>query len=187
MLLHYGVFDIRLGRFDEGLKLLHLAEALFEQLNDLYGQDICATNESAAAFYRGDFMAAKVVALRNLKFAQALNSQVGLGFAFANLGRAERELGELPQAIEHMQAGVAVRRTLGDPGALSVSMSDLVIAHLRSGDLEAARQTTQEMLALHAAAAGRMPEPEFRITFLRIPYNGEILAAFERDQWPPTT
>jgi hypothetical protein len=39
-------------------------------------------------------------------------------------------------------------------------MSDLVIAYLRIGNLDAARQATEEMLTLYAACAERLREPQ---------------------------
>jgi tetratricopeptide (TPR) repeat protein len=160
VLINSGVSAIRLGHHAEGIELCRKAEAIFEALKDVRGQMMCALNISAAAFGLGDYALAKAAATRNLELAQAIKIPNSEAFAFANLGRAERELGELDQAIEHMKAGLDIRRRLNETDLHCTNMSDLVIAYLWVGNLEAARQATEEMLSLYDACADRLREPQ---------------------------
>ncbi len=225
VLINSGVMAIRLGHSVEGIDRCRRAEAIFEAVKETRGQMICVLNISAAAFTLGDYALAKSAAQRNRELAEATNSQELLAFAFANLGRAERELGEFDSAIEHMRAGMDLRRALGETDQLCINLSDLVVAYLCTGDLAAARQAADEMLSLYAiclndlrepqrplwaaaqvyrrlneperardllvqahsalyAKAAAIPDPESQASFLQIPYNQEVIAAFEHDQWP---
>ncbi|HLE27209.1 MAG TPA: AAA family ATPase [Anaerolineales bacterium] len=160
VLINSGVSAIRLGHHAEGIELCRKAEAIFEFLKEPRGQMLCALNISAAAFGLGDYALAKEVATRNLELAQAIKVPTSEAFAFANLGRAERELGEFDQAIEHMKAGLEIRRRLNETDLHCTNMSDLVIAYLRVGNLEAARQAAEEMLTLYDVCAERLREPQ---------------------------
>ena len=56
-------------------------------------------------------------------------SQFNNGAALANLGNAERSLGELEAAIEHMGAGIALRRPIQDPRDFVDDLADLALTY----------------------------------------------------------
>jgi len=161
VLLNAGLLAAnRLGRYAEGLDAFRRAEALFIEMNDVRGQLVCALNIGMTAFLLGDFAEAKVAAQHSLALASEIASPVMQANALANLGAAERELGELAQAIEHMQAGLAIRRSLGQPADLGTDLCDLTLAYLRAQNLELARRTADELLALEATHKS-MDRPEY--------------------------
>ncbi|HEY3227748.1 MAG TPA: tetratricopeptide repeat protein, partial [Roseiflexaceae bacterium] len=223
VLLNAGGLAARLGRYAEALDAFNQAEALFGELSDLRGQAASALNSAYTALLTSDYQAGKAAALRGLKLARMMEHRAFEATALANLGAAERELGKLPRAVAHMQAGLAIRRELGQPANLASDLCDLTIAYLRAGDLALARQASDEMLAIHAAEqisdpqrvlwaaaqtyralsdapraqellaqahaalqqqADAVPDPESRATFMELPFNSEILAAYGSDMWP---
>jgi tetratricopeptide (TPR) repeat protein len=155
------VLASRLGHYAESLDAYAQAEKLFQSLNDSRGQVISALNISIVNLFRGDYAAAKTAAQRGLELARAMNAAVMEANALANLGAAERDLGESADAIAHMQAGLAIRRQLGQPAELGTDLCDLTIGYLRAGDVVSARRCADEMLALHAAEAATMMHPQY--------------------------
>lgn len=151
----------RLGRYVEGLALTRQADAIFRELKDVRGQAICALNEGMITLYLEDYAAGRSASRRGLELARQMNSRVMEANALANLGAAERELSELPQAIAHMEAGLAIRRTLGQPAELGTDLCDLTVAYCRHGDLDAAQRTTAEMLELYAQSETSMMHPQY--------------------------
>jgi predicted ATPase len=161
VLINRAVLASRLGHYAESLDAYAQAETLFQSLNDLRGQVVSALNTSIVNLFQGDYAAAKSAAQRGMEIARAMHAAVMEANALANLGAAERELGELPDAIAHMCAGLAIRRQLDQPAELGTDLCDLTIAYLRAGDLESARASADEMLALHASAAETMMHPQY--------------------------
>jgi len=153
----------RLGRYAEGLKLTRQADAIFRELNDVRGQAICALNEGMITLYLEDYAAGRAASRRGLELARQMNSRLMEANALANLGAAERELDELPQAIAHMEAGLAIRRTLGQPAELGTDLCDLTVAYCRHGNLDAAQYTMSEMLDLYAQAEASMMHPQYML------------------------
>src|SRR5947209_7793785 len=83
-------------------------------------------------------------------------------YALGNLGAAERELGRSERVIAHMEAGLHMRREIGQaPVELATDLCDLTIAYLRAGDLRRAQQTAGEMLDLLSADQEHMTYPQF--------------------------
>ncbi|HXF86600.1 MAG TPA: AAA family ATPase [Anaerolineales bacterium] len=161
VLINAGLLALtHLGRYAEARAALEQADALFRTLDDLRGQAIAALNLGMAAAYQGDYPAAKAAAQRALELARAMQSAPLEANALGNLGAAERELGELTQAIEHMEAGLVIRRALGQPSELSADLCDLALAYLRAERLDEARRIRDEMLQLHASAAEVIVHPQ---------------------------
>lgn len=164
VLLNSGLLAAnRLGRYMEGLEKFRQAQVLFEAMDDVRGQMISTLNLGMIAFFVGNFAEAKTAGERGLTLAREMNSPVMEANALANLGAAECELGELPQAIAHMQAGLALRRPLGQPADLGTDLCDLTRAYLRTDNLDAAHQAAEEMLALYATAKDSMMRGEYML------------------------
>jgi predicted ATPase/DNA-binding SARP family transcriptional activator len=212
-----------LGHYAEALAQDRRAAMLFHWLEDPRGQAVSAINMAWHAMLQGDYGTARDAATHGLELARAMNSPVYEAYALSNLGAAERELGELPAAIEHMQAGMALRQTLGQTVEYATDLCDLTIAYLRAANISGARQAADEMLGLLAAhpeqmtypqyllwaasqaymafgetqraaellaqayaalqhKASAIPDYESRATFLQLPFNRELLEAFQRGQ-----
>jgi len=159
------------------------------------------------------------------ELARAMQSELYEAYALSNLATAERELGQLAQAIAHMEAATSLRRKFGQAVELATDLTDLTIAYVRAGELAAARATSAELMAIFAAdpehmtypqyilwaaaqtsrASGEsdraqellaqahaalqakavsIPDPASRTTFLQMPTNSQLLAAYEHGDWP---
>jgi predicted ATPase len=151
----------RLGRYAEGLALTRRANSIFCELKDLRGQVVCALNEGLISLYLEDYATSRNASRRGLELAGQIKSQVMEANALANLGAAERELGELDAAIEHMELGLTIRRTLGQPAELGTDLCDLTVAYCRRGDYVAAQRTVSEMLELYTQSQASMMHPQY--------------------------
>jgi predicted ATPase/DNA-binding SARP family transcriptional activator len=161
ILVNAGMLAGNLGRFAEAISAARQAERIFAALDDLRGQTVSALNIAWNALQLPDYGAAKDAAARALSRARAMQSPLFEAFALANLGAAERAQGDLPQAIAHMRAGLAIRRTIGQPVEIAGDLCDLAVAYLRGGDLTAAQEAVGEMLALAAANPEQMSYPQY--------------------------
>ena len=161
VLVNTGVLATRLGHYAEGQLAFEQAGELFQILEDVRGQAVCALNLCMAAYFQGEFVIARGAAARGLELARQMSSQVMEANALANLGAAERELGQLPGAIAHMEAGLAIRRTLGQVAELGTDLCDLVIAYVRQGSLEAAQRSVVEMLDIYSQHEQAMMHPQY--------------------------
>ncbi|HNR47591.1 MAG TPA: hypothetical protein PKO03_10995, partial [Anaerolineaceae bacterium] len=142
-----------------------------------------------------------------------------------NLGEAERELGDISSAREHLNAAIDIFRELDLPSDLCSVESELALLELSLGNIDAAMKIAAELLALYpriesqhdnchrflwyAARALRaggneseagavlerayqavqagvqaIAEAESRQKYLQIKQNQEIIAAYERGEWP---
>jgi predicted ATPase len=149
VLVNTGVLATRLGHYAEGQLAFEQAGELFQILEDVRGQAVCALNLCMAAYFQSEFVLARDAAARGLELARQMSSQVMEANALANLGAAERELGQLPEAIAHMETGLIIRRTLRQVAELGTDLCDLVVAYVRQGSLEVAQRAVIEMLDIY--------------------------------------
>jgi tetratricopeptide (TPR) repeat protein len=87
--------------------------------------------------------------------------------ALANLGAAERDLGELDAAVAHMEEGLALQLELGRmPDAVS-DLADAALAYTLRGDLDRALDCAEKILTVDRAwaqAAIFAPYPPWVVT-----------------------
>ena len=159
--INAGMLAVNLGQYDQGLESFRHAARLFAALNDGRGQTISTLNSSFAAFAQGNYALARETAQRSLELARQMNLPPLVAGALANVGAAERELGQLDQAVAHMEAGLAIRRTLDQPAELGTDLCDLTIAYLRADRLAAAQRSVTELLELNRQAAPQMLHPQY--------------------------
>jgi tetratricopeptide (TPR) repeat protein len=163
--MNLTVLDSELGRYLDAIDHLHAAQALFERLNDLRGQTVSAVNLSRLLYFTGDATASLSWAQRGLELTRALQSKPLEAVALGNVGVAERELGKLDRAIEHLEAGIELRRELGGQVIdRCLDMADLIGAYLKADRLPDAEQLTHEMLAIYAHEADQFSQPQ-RVLF----------------------
>ncbi|MEO6836222.1 MAG: AAA family ATPase [Candidatus Tumulicola sp.] len=142
---------MRLGLFDEALISIGRSNAFFETVQE---KRTIVANEVNASFVRlqlGDAPAAKALAASALLAAREIAYPIFEAAALANLGNAERALGDLDAAIGHMEAGIAIRRPIQEPRDFVDDLADLTLAYVSAGQNEAALATAQEMRAIGAA------------------------------------
>ena len=90
-----------------------------------------------------------------------MESQPMVASALANLGAAERDLGETRSAIEHMQEGLTLRRSLGQQAEMANDLSDLAIAYLDDSRAPEARAVCEEMLQLLEESPASVMHPQY--------------------------
>jgi predicted ATPase/DNA-binding SARP family transcriptional activator len=162
VLVNQGMLSSNLGHHTEAVGASLQAESLFGSLNDVRGQTVCAVNIALYAMRDGDHARARAAGMRGLRLARMMKSQVMQAYALSNIGAAEREMGRLGPAIKHMEAGLALRRALGQqPVELATDLCDLTIAYLRAGNLPSAERITGEMLGILAADPDHMTYPQY--------------------------
>jgi tetratricopeptide (TPR) repeat protein len=161
VLVNTGILATRLGHYAEGQLAYEQAGEIFKALEDVRGQAVCALNLCMAAYFQSEFVLARDAAAQGLELARQMSSQVMEANALANLGAAERELGHLPEAVAHMEAGLGIRRTLGQVAELGTDLCDLVVAYVRQGSLEAAQRAVAEMLDIYNQHEQAMMHPQY--------------------------
>jgi len=162
------VVDSEMGRYLDAIDHLRAAQALFERLNDLRGQTISAVNLSRLLYFTGDATASFTWAERGLELTRVLQSKPLEAVALGNLGVAERELGQLDRAIEHLAAAIKLRGELGGQVIdRCLDMADLIGAYLKADRLSDAERLTREMLAIYAHEADHFAQPQ-RVMFAAV-------------------
>ncbi len=162
VLVNAGMLAANLGRYEEAIDATKLAEELFKGLDDPRGQTVSLVNIASHSLRQGDYRVARAAGLRALKLARSTKNRLFEAYALGNLGAAERELGRSEQAIARMEAGLQIRREIGQaPVELATDLCDLTIAYLQAGNLHRAQQTADEMLDLLSADREHMTYPQF--------------------------
>jgi DNA-binding SARP family transcriptional activator/tetratricopeptide (TPR) repeat protein len=123
------VMLMRLGLFDDALVSIERSNALFAIANERRTIVANKVNESFVRLQRGDATRAKALADEALGIAREIGFPLFEAAALANVGNAERALGDLDAAIEHMEAGIAIRRPLQESRDFADDLADLTLAY----------------------------------------------------------
>jgi tetratricopeptide (TPR) repeat protein len=83
--------------------------------------------------------------------------------ALANLGVAERELGDVQSAIEHLEAAVALKRAIRRERLLAEDLCELSVAYLGLGRLPQAQAVSAELLRLLGADREGMIDAQYML------------------------
>jgi DNA-binding SARP family transcriptional activator len=143
---------MRLGLFAEALQSIERSNSLFEIAHE---RRTIVANQVNASFVRlqmGDPQAAKALAESALTAAREIAFPLFEAAALANLGNAERALGQPSRAIEHMLAGIAIRAPLQDEGDYADDLADLTLAYAEAGLGSAALGSAERLSAIGATA-----------------------------------
>jgi predicted ATPase/DNA-binding SARP family transcriptional activator len=219
-----AVLALRLGLLDEAQTLGDQALDVAERTGDRRPLAVTFVNLSLVRILRGDPVGAKHFALAGLEVARAVGFPLFEGAALANLGNAERALGNLDVGLLHIKDGLRIRERLLSPTDVLDDYCDLAVGYLQARDLARALSTTTKLLTIaeeslegafwphvcfwsaalvhrvagktdatalleranaemHAFAAA-IADLQTRSAFLALPACREIVAAFERDEWP---
>jgi DNA-binding SARP family transcriptional activator len=151
VLANAGIHSVRLGLLDEAERSLSEAGDHFKALKDVRGQTACAVNLSYVHLIRGDAAEAKRHALKGMEFARTIAHAGYEAAALGNLGGAERDLGNLEAAVEHMQAGISIRRrSTGAAADYADDLANLMWVLVLAGATDSARALGDELAtALH--------------------------------------
>jgi predicted ATPase/DNA-binding SARP family transcriptional activator len=138
---------MRLGLFEEALASIERSNVLFEIAHEQRTIVANRVNESFVKLQLGDPQTAKSSAESALAMAREIAFPLFEAAALANLGNAERGLGDLARAIEHMEAGVAIRRTIQEARDYVDDLADLTLAYAEAGRAGDARNQAEELRA----------------------------------------
>ncbi|HEY5093479.1 MAG TPA: AAA family ATPase, partial [Candidatus Eremiobacteraceae bacterium] len=141
---------MRLGLFDEAQDLIGRSAELLTVVREARIGVANTVNLSFIRLHLGDPTGAKQFAARALAEAHEIDFPVFEAAALANLGNAERVLGEYDAAIRHMVAGIAIRRQVQEPGDFADDLSDLALAYAQAGRTVDARRTVDELASIAA-------------------------------------
>lgn len=153
VLANSGIHSVRLGRLDDAERDLALGAEQFAALKDIRGVTACKLNLSFVRLVRGDPASAKAHAVEALDLARSIPHAGYEAAALGNLGAAERDLGALESAIQHMKAGLELRGRVSGSPDFADDLSHLVLAHLVAGNaaevrpLAGALETSLEKLS----------------------------------------
>ena len=136
---------MRLGLLREALISIERSNAYFETVQEKRTIVANQVNASFVTLQLGDAQAAKILASSALVAAREIAFPVFEAAALANLGNAERALGELDAAIEHMKAGIAIRRPIQDVRDFVDDLADLILGYVGAGRIDDALETAREL------------------------------------------
>jgi DNA-binding SARP family transcriptional activator len=139
---------MRLGLFDDALASIESSNALFDTAHEARTVACNLVNESFVRLQLGDALAAKDLAHRALAAAKEIAFPVFEAAALANLGNAELKLGRPADAIEHMEAGITIRRPLQEPRDFADDLADLTLSYASAGRKREALATAEELCAI---------------------------------------
>jgi DNA-binding SARP family transcriptional activator len=143
---------MRLGLFAEALQSIERSNALFAIANE---RRTIVANQVNASFVRlqmGDAPAAKALAESALIAAREIAFPLFEAAALANLGNAERALGQPSRAIEHMLAGIAIRAPLQEERDYADDLADLTLTYAEAGLGADALRSAERLSAIGATA-----------------------------------
>ncbi|MBV9271496.1 MAG: tetratricopeptide repeat protein, partial [Candidatus Eremiobacteraeota bacterium] len=143
--------QMQLGLLDDARVSLVSALEIFEAFDDTRGRAAALTNLSMVRLLQAAPDEAKEIGTRALTAAREISNSVIEAGALANLGNAERELGDLDAALMHMKDAIAIRERL-ERSATFEELGDLALAQLKAGD-DAAVYTADDIM-LRADTSG---------------------------------
>lgn len=161
VLANGGIFSVRLGLLDKAEASLSAALEQFRALKDVRGQTACGVNISYVRLLRGDAAEAKRLAADALQLARSMPHAAYEAAALANLGLAERDLGDLTSAIEHMEAGLAIRQRLSEPVDFADDLAHLAFVFVLAGKNDSAKKLLDELTATPDATSSMVFMPQY--------------------------
>ena len=151
VLMNLGMLHGRCGDLVEGRRFFVRAREHQTHLGDDRARCASFLNESFLALWQGRPHEAKALAREALEIAAKMKHASFRAQGLANLGAAERDLGELDAAIAHMTEGLSLQLDLQRlPDAVS-DLADAALTHVMRGDLESALELVERVLGIDRA------------------------------------
>lgn len=150
-----GHVECSLGNYTAAVQNYEQAYQLQERLGDRNGMASDAINIGCAASFEGEYALEKEYAQRAVLLSREIKNHFLEGMALQNLGDAERELGDLDSARQHLTEALSL---LEDDSLLLERVSvqtDLALVSWKAGDLPLAVQTTEMFLAAYPKVDGK--------------------------------
>ncbi len=159
VLVNAGVLDLKIGEFARALRSLAHARLIFGKLRDMRGRTVCTINLGMAAYCLNRFESARRISRMALALANELGSPALICAALANLGAAERELDDLPNALAHCEESMRLRRAKASVDIAS-DLADLGLTYLRASDLTSAVEIAREIVSLERTSLETVMYPQ---------------------------
>ena len=152
LLTNQAALLMRLGLFEATLSVIERSNALLEIVRERRMSVANAVNASFVQLRIGAPVEAKRFASEGLAMAREIGFPAFEAAALANLGNAERALGNVDHAIELMQRGLAIRRAIQELPDFADDVSDLIHALVDAGRADEALAAARELATLDADA-----------------------------------
>ena len=146
--MNLGMLHARFGAFAIAREHLVSARVHHDALGDRRAHTASTLNESFVALWQGHPAEAKRLALDAVGAAREMDHAAYVATALANLGAAERDLGELDAAIAHMEEGLAMQLALNRMADGVSDLADIALAYALRGDLPAAQTFAERIIAI---------------------------------------
>ena len=146
--MNVGMLHARCGDLHTARRHLVAAREHHRVLGDRRAHTASLLNESFVAIWQGLPHEAKRLASEAVTAAREMDHAAYVATALANLGAAERDLGELEAAIAHMSEGLAAQLALNRMADAVSDLADAALAHALRGDLAAARDFSERIMAV---------------------------------------
>ncbi|MGC1379390.1 MAG: tetratricopeptide repeat protein, partial [Candidatus Baltobacteraceae bacterium] len=145
--MNEAVFESRLGFFERALTATHKAIALFDRAKDGRGRVGGLANLTFLLGCTGKIEEARKIADETLELARSLGFSLFEASTLENLASAEGKAGEYRRAIELAEASFEVRSRSESLVWSSQTLADVAIWQAALGNLPAARDAVQKLLA----------------------------------------
>lgn len=156
-----GLLAITLGRLVEGQHYFEQALKIMQEQSNLSSEEaIEYINLAETASLQQDFALEKKYALLGIDRSRKIGNTYLEGHALYGLGEAERELGDLDNAIQHMREARAIFLRLELPLETPGVLSDLALGYLKSGRLPDALDCITDLLAIFPEAETTRDDPQ---------------------------
>lgn len=139
---------MRLGLFEDAMRSIQQSNELFSVAHEERTVVANHVNASFVQLQLGDASTAKTLAGAALDLARTIGYPIFEAAALANLGNAERAMGDFDSAIAHMEAGVALRRPLQQSRDFVDDLADLALAYAGAGRSADAFAIANELCAI---------------------------------------
>jgi DNA-binding SARP family transcriptional activator len=161
VLMNLAMLHGRCGAIEDGRRYLLLAREHQRRLQDDRALTASLLNESFLALWQGRPQEARTLAAQALERAEHMHHASYRAQALANLGAAERDLGMLDAAIEHMEEGLAQQLPLGRLADAVSDLADVALAYAMNGDLARACEHVERILSIDRAWTNAAIFPPF--------------------------
>jgi DNA-binding SARP family transcriptional activator len=220
--LNQAIMENEIANFDEAARLTKAALEIFIPLGDTRGKTTALSNLASIHAEGGDGKTAYREANEAMEAARSGGLLLSEAVAQENLAAAAAALGQFDEAIRLGDQALAMHRKLDFKTWSGRMLRDLALWHAQTGDLAAARERLDLMLAHRSRVWGEWPQrfhwvaaqilratgdeagarrelesahalvaslemeltPEERGRYRSAQWNREVIAAYERGEWP---
>jgi DNA-binding SARP family transcriptional activator len=159
--MNLAMLHARFGDLAVAREHLVSARAHHLVLGDRRAHTAALLNESFVALWQSRPAEAKALAADAVAAAREMDHAAYLATGLANLGAAERDLGELDAAIAHMHEGLAMQLALNRLADGVSDLADIALAYALRGDLATAQQFAERIMSVETASTASAIFPPY--------------------------